>query len=283
MTQVGRSVGKRTKRGKCINVNILSWANKIFNSYFTSSLLLTSNQPRLTRTSWQCQIGCPFPLNQRTWAENWKFTLSVPTFSSAYVLSRFSHVQLFVTLWTVACQVPLSLGFSRQEYWSGLPCPPPGNLPNPGIKPKSLTSPALPCIIALLMHYCIITQAAFIPLRATWEAPSAVSTANSFQTVWKFSPKVFQEQLSHKMFPGILPSSPCFTLKSHVQFSEDMRVGDGLLLCWDTSGFQFSSVTSDAAMNIFAPILWCPHVQIPQNENTGPSGSVCPVLLDSAP
>ena len=47
------------------------------------------------------------------------------------------------TLWTVACQAPLSMGFSRQEYWSGLPCPPPGDLPNPGIEPVSLTPPAL--------------------------------------------------------------------------------------------------------------------------------------------
>ena len=49
-----------------------------------------------------------------------------------------SHVRLFVTLWTVACQAPLSMGFSRQEYDSGLPCPPPGDLPNPGIEPMSL-------------------------------------------------------------------------------------------------------------------------------------------------
>ena len=48
-----------------------------------------------------------------------------------------SHVQLFVTPWTVALQAPLSLEFSRQEYWSGLPCSPPGDLPNPGIKPGS--------------------------------------------------------------------------------------------------------------------------------------------------
>ena len=51
-----------------------------------------------------------------------------------------SHVQLFVTPWTVAHQAPLPMGFSRQEYWSGLPCPPPGDLPNPGIE---LRSPAL--------------------------------------------------------------------------------------------------------------------------------------------
>ena len=45
--------------------------------------------------------------------------------------------------WTVALPTPLSMGSSRQEYWSGLPCPPPGDLPNPGIKPTSLESPAL--------------------------------------------------------------------------------------------------------------------------------------------
>ena len=59
------------------------------------------------------------------------------------LLSHFSCVQLFVTPWTVACQAPLSMGFSRQEYWSGLPCPPPGDLPKPGFKVESLISPAL--------------------------------------------------------------------------------------------------------------------------------------------
>ena len=53
-----------------------------------------------------------------------------------------SRVQLFVTPWTVARQAPLSTGFSRQEHWSGLPCPPPGNLPDPGIDSTSLMSPA---------------------------------------------------------------------------------------------------------------------------------------------
>ena len=48
-----------------------------------------------------------------------------------------SCVRLSVTLWTVACQAPLSVGFSRQEYWSGSPCPPPGDLPHPGIEPRS--------------------------------------------------------------------------------------------------------------------------------------------------
>ena len=59
------------------------------------------------------------------------------------LLSHFSHVQLFLILWTVAHQAPLSMGFSKQEYQSGLPCPPPRDLPNPGTEPMSLTSPAL--------------------------------------------------------------------------------------------------------------------------------------------
>ena len=64
------------------------------------------------------------------------------TLHATCLLSRFSHVRLFATPWTVARQAPLSMGFFRQEYWSGLPCPPPGDLPHPGIEPVSL-SPAL--------------------------------------------------------------------------------------------------------------------------------------------
>ena len=60
----------------------------------------------------------------------------------ACVLSCFNCDQLSATLWTVARQAPLSMGFSWQEYWSGLPCPPPGDLPHPGIGSMSLTSPA---------------------------------------------------------------------------------------------------------------------------------------------
>ena len=61
----------------------------------------------------------------------------------ARILSHLSHARLLATLWTVALQAPLSMGFSRQEYWSELPCPPPGDLPTPGIEAASLTSPAL--------------------------------------------------------------------------------------------------------------------------------------------
>ena len=57
--------------------------------------------------------------------------------------TEISCILLFATPWTVAHQAPLSMEFSRQEYWSGLPFPTPGDLPDPGIKPTSLESPVL--------------------------------------------------------------------------------------------------------------------------------------------
>ena len=79
------------------------------------------------------------------------------------MLSHFSCVQLFVALWTVAplpnpVGASLFMRFSRQDYWSGLPCPPSGDLPNSGIEPASLTSSAL--------------AGGFFTARATWEALS---------------------------------------------------------------------------------------------------------------
>ena len=67
----------------------------------------------------------------------------------------FSRVRLFVTPWTAAHQAPLSMRFSRQGYWSGLHCPPPGHLPNPGTEPASLMSSALADV--------------FFTTRVTWE------------------------------------------------------------------------------------------------------------------
>ena len=64
-------------------------------------------------------------------------------FMFVYMLSCFSHIQFFVTPSTVAGQAPLSMQFSNQEYWSGLPCPFPGDLPDPEIELVSPTSPAL--------------------------------------------------------------------------------------------------------------------------------------------
>ena len=81
---------------------------------------------------------------------NQKFT---KPWSLLYMLSCFSRAWLSATLWTVAHQAPLSMGFSRQEYWSGLPCLPPQDLPHPGIEPTSLTTPALQADSLPLSHW----------------------------------------------------------------------------------------------------------------------------------
>ena len=91
---------------------------------------------------------------QHVWKHHWP-----QHFSMAWcALSCFSRVRLFVTPWTVARQAPLSMGFSRQEHWSGLLCPLPGDLPDPGIEPTSLKSLAL--------------AGGFFTTRANWEARS---------------------------------------------------------------------------------------------------------------
>ena len=88
------------------------------------------------------------------------------------MLSCFSHVRLFATLWTIACQASLSIGFSRQEYWSGLPWPPPGDLPDPGIEPASPASPAFQVDSLPLSHqgspmYLYVTVKSFKQCRSS--------------------------------------------------------------------------------------------------------------------
>ena len=82
------------------------------------------------------------------------------------MLSRFSHVQLFANLWTIACQALLSTGFSRQEYWSGLSCPPPRDFLVPGFELTSLMSPAL--------------ASRFFITNATWEAPKLLMDSQNY-------------------------------------------------------------------------------------------------------
>ena len=100
---------------------VFSWSKQLLREKRTLTLILlpngdaegSQNLPYLTFT-WGC-------------------------FSYIYKSLLCSHVWLFATLWTVARQAPLSMGFSRQEYWSGLSCPPLGDLPKPGIEPRSPT------------------------------------------------------------------------------------------------------------------------------------------------
>ena len=75
-----------------------------------------------------------------------------PTLDHVLVLGHFSRVQLFVVPWIIACHALLSMEFSWQEHWSGLPCPPPGELPNPGIEPASPAFSALQVDSLLLIH-----------------------------------------------------------------------------------------------------------------------------------
>ena len=79
------------------------------------------------------------------------------SYRGLYCAQSLSHVWLFVTPWTVAHQAPLSMGFPRQEEWSGLPFPSPGDLPNPGMKTMSLMSPML--------------AGKFLTMSATWKPP----------------------------------------------------------------------------------------------------------------
>ena len=89
-------------------------------------------------------------------------------------VSHFSCVQLFATPCTLACLAPLFMGFSKQESWSGLPCPLPGDLPDPGIKPMSFMSPEL--------------ASGFFTTSANWESNSRLETANSKKACMKVGP-----------------------------------------------------------------------------------------------
>ena len=99
-------------------------------------------------------------------------------------LCMFSHAQLFGTLWTLAHQAPLSMGFSSQGYWSGLPCPPPGALPDPEIEPGSLASPA--------------SAGGFFTTSATWDCVIVLFLSDQYliQTNTKKRPLV-QTCLAH--------------------------------------------------------------------------------------
>ena len=100
---------------------------------------------------------------------------------------------------TVACQAPLSMGFSRQEYWSGLPYPPPGDLPDPGIEPVPLMSPAL--------------IGGFFTTSATWEAPYIL------YTVWYIS--------------NLFKHNNTWNFKYNKILNPDRKVFESLLLEYD--------------------------------------------------
>ena len=131
----------------------------------------------------------------RTWFCKEKQAILETHFMYVCLLSRFSHVWLFATPWIAAHEGPLSMGFSKQEYWSGLPCPPPGDPPSAGFKPVSLTAPALAGGVG--GGRCIFTA------KATWEAHFYVSV--QFSSVAQSCP-TFLEFHGIPSVPGDSPS-----------------------------------------------------------------------------
>ena len=115
----------------------------------------TEHSPRVeSRLCWVSQKVCSW-FSRPSYRKTQKGFFGQPD-ASMRACEVASVVSDSVTPGTVAHQAPLSMGLSKQEYWSRLPCPPPGDLPNPGIEPVSLTFPAL--------------EGKFFTASATWEA-----------------------------------------------------------------------------------------------------------------
>ena len=94
-------------------------------------------------------------------------SLYLSSYLGVWVLRHFSQVRLCVAQWTVASQAPLSVGFSRQGYWSGLPCPPPGDLPDPRMESEPLY---VSCTgNRILYHYCHLgSPFSYQPINLYW-------------------------------------------------------------------------------------------------------------------
>ena len=168
-------------------------------------------------------------------------------------------VQLFVTLWTVSCQAPQSVGFPRQEYWNGLPFPSPGDLPDPGIKLESLTSPVL--------------VGGFFTTSATWEAP--VNYISSVQFSCSVMSNSLQPHgLQHARLPCPSPtpkvcSNSCQssqwchpTISSSVLFSSCLQSfpasGSFLMSQFFTSGGQSIGVSASTSVPLMNTQDWSP-------------------------
>ena len=123
----------------------------------------------------------------------------------AWVLTHFSPAQLFATLWTAAHQAPLSVGLSREEYWSGLPFPHPGNLPDPGIEPASLVSPALQAGCLPLIHLAAQIPAAACGFFTVASRILSCSCGIFSCSLWTPSCRTWDPV----PWPGIKPQAPC--------------------------------------------------------------------------
>ena len=132
------------------------------------------------------------------------------------VLSSFSCVWLFGTLWTVTHQAPLSMGFSRQEYWSGLLCPPPGDLPNLGIEPRSLN--------LVLLHWRQILYFLSYQYHLDGNTPKLIYSFNAFpiespsnlkKKIGKWILKCIYKCKRHRISKGVFKKN---TVEGHTLF-----------------------------------------------------------------
>ena len=137
------------------------------------------------------------------------------------MLSCFRRVRLCVTPWTVAHQPPLSMGFSRQEYWSGLPFPP-GDLPNPGIEPTSLMSPAL--------------SGRFFTTRTTWEAHVMLVTSSHMPLHHPHTALNTGFQEPSKLLQRFIGDN--HEVKSTLSIQENVNISSSMLSC-ESHHFEF--------------------------------------------
>ena len=168
------------------------------------------------RIPWREELGGLQSMGSQRVGHDWATELNWYVKEVCVCVQLLSCVQLFATPWTVAHQVPLSMGFPRQEFWSGLPIPNPDDLPNPGIKLASLASPAL--------------AAGFLTTSNTWEIKWKLpSCIRLFSTPWTVVRQAIlsmefsrQEYWSGLPFPspgdlpdpGIEPGSPALQADS---------------------------------------------------------------------
>ena len=159
-----KALAQSVKRSRCFSGTLVlfRWSHRCwqFDLWLHKSL---TKRAELPPEAWTCLSQDDFCLGERWWEERVRRcgldSDSKPTVLTSHsqspVMLRvslglscmhaelLSHVWLLVTPWTIALQAPLSMEFPRQEYWRGLPCPPPGHLRDPGVEPKSLAASAL--------------------------------------------------------------------------------------------------------------------------------------------
>ena len=131
--------------------------------------------------------------------------ISLEFFRQYFTHAKSLRVYDSAMLWTVACQASLSIIFSRQEYWSGLPCPPPEDPPNPGIEPPSPVAPALQVDSLLLSHWGSIY--------VQFSSVQSLSRVQLFATPWIAARQAFLSITNFQSLPklmsikSVMPSS----------------------------------------------------------------------------